>query len=115
MRKATSIIGAAALCLICQCTSFTVSNLPRQRTHSFANASNLGASPSHTDTSTEQPCQLRRSFLVSSLAALIVRPTVVNGEGKLGDILGQLKEARVQLEEVPELIKQEKWDAGKYL
>ena len=33
-------------------------------------------------------------------------------EGTLDGLVGQLKEARQQLDDIPDLIKEEKWDAG---
>jgi len=71
-----------------------------------------------TDTSNQN----RRSFLTRSFMATLGIATSFNGgsidaavaaDGKLNDILAQIKEGRTQLESIPDLIKDEKWDAGK--
>lgn len=43
------------------------------------------------------------------------RPNEVIAAGEnLAPILGQIKEAKEQIEIIPDLIKSEKWDAGEY-
>lgn len=74
------------------------------------------------DDSAEEPtyCRLRRSILTNSLAATVgitacfgSPASAIVADGKLDAILGQIKEANKQLEDVPDLIKAEKWDSGK--
>ena len=79
------------------------------------------SAPSFVDALTERHFKSRRSFVTCSFAATFgitasfVGPdAVIAANGKLYVILGKLKEGREQLECVPDLIKAEKWDAGKY-
>ncbi len=115
----TAVLGAA--CLIGQCEPFTPSALSavhRQKRVALAAAS---SAPSIVDVITERHHESRRSFLACSFVATlgIITPfvgpnTVIASEGKLQSILFQIKEGREQLECVPDLIKAEKWDGGKY-
>lgn len=71
-----------------------------------------------TPSSNPEPhCQLRRSFVANSLAftygivGCVGHPNAAFADGNLGAMLDQIKEARAQLDSVPDLIKEEKWDA----
>lgn len=66
--------------------------------------------------------QKRRKILISPFTATItvasqskVALAADEDDGQLPKLLDQIKEGRQQLEDIPELIKAEKWDAGMYL
>ena len=123
---------AVAACLQSQCTSFVPQSVKQRHklvvdpTHVSTSVQLLAAAtpspPSNgIDTSSPEPdCQLRRSILTSSLVATFgiascfdENNVAIAADGKLDEILDQVKEAREQLESVPDLIKDEKWDSGK--
>jgi hypothetical protein len=64
----------------------------------------------------------RRSFVTGSFmttigttALIFDRPSaVIAADEKLAPLLGQIKEAKEQIEIIPDLINSEKWDAGEY-
>lgn len=73
-----------------------------------------------TTTSSKPDSQLRRSIFTSAVVSTLGAATCFDrpdaataADGNLDAMLGQIKEARDQLEVVPDLIKDEKWDAGK--
>jgi len=112
----------AAVSVIGKCESF-IPNDPSivlGRTTLLAAAASDSSPVSNTfvDTSAH-PC--RRSFVNRSVAAtlgtalIFNRPNaVIAADENLASILGQIKEARDQIEIIPDLIKSEKWDAGEY-
>ena len=111
-----SVLGAASF--IGQCQSFAISASSSVHRHVLTVAS---SAPSIVDFMTERHFESRRSFLTYSFAATFGTTTsfvgpnsVIAAEGRLGSILGQIKEGREQLECVPDLIKAEKWDGGNY-
>ncbi|KAL7432266.1 hypothetical protein ACHAXH_001726 [Discostella pseudostelligera] len=109
----------AAVSVIGKCESF-IPNDPSivlGRTTLLAAAASDSSPVSNTfvDTSAH-PC--RRSFVNRSVAAtlgtalIFNRPNaVIAADENLASILGQIKEARDQIEIIPDLIKSEKWDA----
>mmetsp|Transcript_42117 Transcript_42117/g.71983 ORF Transcript_42117/g.71983 Transcript_42117/m.71983 type:complete len:246 (-) Transcript_42117:90-827(-) len=124
---------AVVACLQSHCTSFAPASvnqrnkvsLPKLKTptdhstsvHQLA-ATSTSPDPSNViDNSSEPYCQLRRSILTSSLVATFGISACFEGnvaiaaDGKLGALLADIKEARGQLDDVPDLIKAEKWDA----
>jgi len=74
-----------------------------------------------TTTSSEES---RRSFITDSFAtaafvgtAFSFRPyqaLAADTDIKLADVLAQVKDARAQMDDIPDLIKSEKWDAGTF-
>ena len=64
--------------------------------------------------------QKRRKILISPFTAATFAVVSQNkvalaaDDGQLPKLLDQIKEGRQQLEDIPELIKAEKWDAGMY-
>jgi hypothetical protein len=65
--------------------------------------------------------QKRRKILISPFTAATIAVASQNkvaladaDDGQLPKLLDQIKEGRQQLEDIPELIKAEKWDAGMY-
>jgi hypothetical protein len=81
-----------------------------------AETSTSTAPANDIDDSAKEPtyCRLRRSILTNSLAvtACFGPIAAIAADGKLDAILNQIKEANKQLEDVPDLIKAEKWDSG---
>ena len=76
------------------------------------------------DTSISSSDESRRSFITDSFAAATIvgtafsfRPhqAIADTDIKLADVLAQVKDARVQMDDIPDLIKAEKWDAGKFM
>ena len=66
--------------------------------------------------------QKRRKILIGPFTAATIAVASQNkvaladaDDGQLPNLLDQIKEGRQQLEDIPELIKAEKWDAGMYL
>ena len=66
--------------------------------------------------------QKRRKILIGPFTAATIAVASQNkvalaadDDGQLPKLLDQIKEGRQQLEDIPELIKAEKWDAGMYL
>ena len=137
-RASLSIAAAAVSCLPqVQCSPFipesrsafvpfpTTRNLadPKLSTSPVlvAETSTSTAPANDIDDSAKEPtyCRLRRSILTNSLAATLITAcfgspaSAIAADGKLDAILGQIKEANKQLEDVPDLIKAEKWDSGK--
>mmetsp|Transcript_36647 Transcript_36647/g.76898 ORF Transcript_36647/g.76898 Transcript_36647/m.76898 type:complete len:240 (-) Transcript_36647:258-977(-) len=120
---------AIVACIQSQCTSFVPESATRRQKlvynpKQFATSVQLAAAtPASKDdidlgkSSLEPHCQHRRSVIASSLAFTFGIVTCFNenvalaADGKLDELLGQIKEARGQLESVPDLIKAEKWDA----
>ena len=118
--KSASFFVLAAACFIDQCQPFTpnVPSFVRRRKFVLAAAS---SAPLIVNGITERHFKSRRSFVTCSFAATFGIAASLEGpkevlaaDGNLYVILGQLKEGRDQLECVPDLIKAEKWDAGKY-
>jgi hypothetical protein len=68
--------------------------------------------------SSDASSQRRRSIALSPLVAMLGVSFCTDdygaalAEGTLDGLVGQLKEARQQLDDIPDLIKEEKWDAG---
>jgi len=64
--------------------------------------------------------QKRRKILSGPLIAATIAVASQNkvalaaDDGQLPKLLDQIKEGKQQLEDIPELIKAEKWDAGMY-
>lgn len=77
------------------------------------NAINFGLDSSITS-------QNRRSLVIGPIIASvgITCSTIVDSasaaDGNLNQIVAQLKESSKMMEDIPELIKAEKWDAGEY-
>jgi len=111
--KSASFSVLAAACFVGQCQPYMPSVSSHRQKYVLAAAS---STPSIVDAATERHFRSRRSFLTYSFAASFgVRPdAVIAADGKLNAILGQIKQGRDQLDSVPDLIKAEKWDAGKY-
>ena len=108
-----SVLAAAYFVGQCQPFMLVVSSSVHRQKHVLAAASTKPPRPHFTS---------RRSVLKYSFAAtfgtaasFIGPDAVIAADGKLNDILGQIKQGREQLECVPDLIKAEKWDAGKYV
>ena len=75
------------------------------------------------DTNRSSSDESRRSFITNSfVAATFVGTTFfrpyqafADTDIKLADVLAQVKDARVQMNDIPDLIKAEKWDAGTFM
>ncbi|KAL3757297.1 hypothetical protein ACHAWU_008458 [Discostella pseudostelligera] len=118
--KRASLSIVAAVSVIGKCESFMPNGpsiVPGRTTLSAAAASE-SSPPLNTfvDTSAH-PC--RRSFVKRSVAAtlgtalMFNRPSaVIATDENLASILGHIKEAKNQIEIIPDLIKSEKWDAA---
>ena len=118
--KSATFFVLAAACFVDQCQPFAPSVPSSVHRPIFVLAA-ASSAPSIVDGITEPHFKSRRSFVTCSFAATFGIATsfdgpkaVVAADGNLYVILGQLKEGRDQLECVPDLIKAEKWDAGKY-
>ena len=76
------------------------------------------------DTSISSSDESRRSFITNSIVAATIvgtifsfRPhqAIADTDIKLADVLAQVKDARVQMDDIPDLIKADKWDAGTFM
>lgn len=111
-----------------QCTSFNMESAvnPRRSTLARARPSSIGeviaeepsAVLSDTSLRYEIPCQMRRSILIggilSTVGTIASANVAIASGGKLDETLAQIKEANDQLDSIPDLIKAEQWDAGKF-
>ena len=125
-----SIFTAAASITAVLCVSFTSGFVIEQRqmqtnvcgrTRSTSMLTAVAQSQEDDTDQVDTYNQNRRSFLARSFTATLGIATSFNGgstdsavaaDGQLNDILAQIKEGRTQLESIPDLIKDEKWDAG---
>ncbi|KAL7535013.1 hypothetical protein ACHAWF_006114 [Thalassiosira exigua] len=130
-RRASFSIAAVA-CIPSQCTPFklgfsspfrsssALQELVVDPTHASSSVMQVTAPTSlkEMDTVLDPHCKLRRSLISNCLAATfgvaasVIRPnSAIAADEKLDAILARIKEAREQLESVPDLIKDEKWDS----
>lgn len=133
IRKGVTLSTAAVACLLCQSAAFAPYGtcaqprnqraIPSSPTSVSAEAEVVPSSSFSDDISSasvpDHPLLLRRSFVAKSIAATLgiaigsgFGPglAIAADGGKLDPLLSQIKEARDQLEGVPDLIKDEKWD-----
>lgn len=97
-------------------SAFTTSRNGILRHRYLLRSSSLPSDELDVKDSTEISCRKRRSVLMCPVVSLAI---VANGygkalaaEGSLIQIVSQLKESSSMLDEIPDLIKAEKWDAG---
>jgi len=117
IRKTSLSIVAMAFLGVCQ--SF-ISSVPSHFSSTEILAAAVPPSSNAIDASTDLTFKSRRSYLKRSFVATFgpafffhKTESVLAADEKLDVILDQIKEARKQLESIPDLIKTEKWDAGK--
>lgn len=106
------------------CFSFIISH-PSSKNIDLPRWQRLSASSSNNDSSIDEnmlvSSQKRRKILIGPFTATIAvasqsKVALADAEdGQLPNLLDQIKEGRQQLEDIPELIKAEKWDAGMFL
>ena len=107
------------------CFSFIISHPSSKNIDLPHRRQRLSACSSNNDSIDENmlvSSQKRRKILISPFTATItvasqskVALAADEDDGQLPKLLDQIKEGRQQLEDIPELIKAEKWDAGMYL
>lgn len=123
-RASLAVAVTACLLGVIQCAAFTLQRIPTAKCDTKKMQLLMADAPTPLDPSTNvaaalpEYCNLRRFILANSLglciAACVGSPNAATAaDGKLAGILGQIKEAQGQLEAIPDLIKAEKWDAGK--
>ena len=93
-------------------------DLPRRQSRLSACSSNNDSIGENTLISSQK----RRKILIGPFTAATIAVASQSkaaladaDDGQLPKLLDQIKEGRQQLEDIPELIKAEKWDAGMYL
>ena len=104
------------------CFSFIISH-PSSKNIDLPRRQRLSCSSNNDsiDENTLISSQKRRKILISPFTATIAVASqnkvalAADDDGQLPNLLDQIKEGRQQLEDIPELIKAEKWDAGMYL
>ncbi len=105
------------------CFSFIISH-PSSKNIDLPRRQRLSACSSNNDSIGENmlvSSQKRRKILIGPFTAATIAVASQNkvalaaDDGQLPKLLDQIKEGRQQLEDIPELIKAEKWDAGMYL